>query len=286
MPPNEPDPDADGRAGASPSPGSTIADLVRDTVPTLQRAHRSFVVVVGVVAIMLVAILFAASDVTTIRWATGGVLLLFALIAVLLFLARETSDGQDTDHEKRQRAASSVNGDWWEAVLSRAPEGGAAVEALTLMSIRLLVGEGRYEIQGRLFDGTGAEKATWYADAVALTSLAPVELFYRWRGYSFRSDVAAEREGDVNGIGTFRFHSGEEHDVCTTGDGWYGIGDVDRLQFGARRDVRLRRLTADEAQVMAQGHEGDGPRERRGLVVRTFAGVAGSYGADPELGVV
>ena len=100
--------DSTGRSSESGSTGGGasggIVSLITKNVPALRPDHRSFVVVNGVLALVLLGVLLSSPDVTTVKWLTAGTLVYFALNSALLFLLAGKS-------RKCERKATTTAGD-------------------------------------------------------------------------------------------------------------------------------------------------------------------------------
>ena len=253
--------------------------LITKNVPALRPDHRSFVVVNGVLALVLLGVLLSSPDVTTVKWLTAGTLVYFALNSALLFLlAREKQKVRaEGDYDRRRRAAESVNGNWWQAILVKGDNGEIFIEGLTIVNIRLLVDVGAYELDGELFDEAGKSRATWRAEAVAFKTLTPVELFYRFVGYSFRGPVLSDPTGDVTGIGVFTFEFNPNGQASERAEGWFATGYVEKLTFGRRRNVRLVRVSNTDQEILdGKGFNDEAP-EREQLIAGRYATLAKRY---------
>lgn len=258
----------------------SIRGLVSDSLPALRPEHRAFIVGNGVLAILLLGVVVFSTDATTTKWATAGTLVAVSLNSIFVFLlSRARQRARPTgDYERRRQSANSVNGDWWQVILVSGDRGEIFVEGLTVVNIRLYVPEGSYGLDGELFDETGKSRAQWRAEAVAIYSLAPVELFYRFAGYSFRGPVLKDPTGDVTGIGVFTFEDSGGGKVSVRGSGWFATGYVEKLVFGRRRDVRLVRVTPSEKRILdgQTGEEDLSSRER--LISDRYRALASRYG--------
>jgi hypothetical protein len=181
---------------------------------------------------------------------------------------------------RRRVAAESVNGKWWQVILVRNDDGELIVEGLTIIDIRLSVPIGRYELDGELFDVNGKSRAHWSSDAVAMEQLAPVHLFYRFHGVSFRGPVLRDPTGAVTGIGVFSFEGSGDVELSVQGSGWFATGQVEQLDFGRRRDVRLARVQEGELEILEGAGNGDS-RARGQLIAGRFRSLGERYGSAP-----
>ena len=270
-----------GEQGSAKSPISAIGSLVTESIPSLRPEHRALVVVSGVLALLLLGVLLLSQDSATAKWATAGTLVLFALNSVLVFLLSSSRQRgkQEGDYDRRRRAADSVNGPWWQLILVKSDDGDIVAEGLTVVNIKLRVDVGSYGVDGELFDEHGKSQAQWRAEAVAIKSLAPVELFYRFSGYSFRGPVLKDPTGPVTGIGVFAFEDGDGKLPSSQGSGWYATGDVETLRFGKRRDVRLVRVTDSERERLEETGDTGRSDSREQLIQDRYRLLGTRYGA-------
>jgi hypothetical protein len=265
----------------NPQSNSSIRGLVTDNLGKVRPEHRAFVLVNGVLALFLLGVLAASRDVATAKWATLGTLVLLALnMAFVFFLSRSRqSKKPEGDYDRRRQAAESVNGDWWQVILVSGDSGEILVEGLTIVNIRLNVSVGSYGLDGELFDEQGKSRAQWRAEAVAIKTLAPVELFYRFAGFSFRGPVLSDPTGDVTGIGVFTFDPAEAGtQTSARGSGWFATGYVEKLTFGRRRDVRLIRVKPDEQAVLDGTVGAADSSDRQALIAQRYFDLASRYG--------
>jgi hypothetical protein len=258
----------------------SIRGLVSDNIPALRPEHRAFVVVNGVLAILLLGVLLFSADAATAKWATAGTLALFALNSILVFLLSRGRQRtrQTGDYERRRQAAESVNGDWWQIILVSGEHGDILVEGLTIVNIRLYVAIGSYGLDGEFFDEKGKSRAQWRAEAVAIKALTPLELFYRFAGYTFRSPTLSDPSGDVTGIGVFTFEASGDGEASVRGSGWFATGHLEKLEFGKRRDVRLVRVTESEKEALDGKGIGTDSSVREQLIEERYRILANRYG--------
>jgi hypothetical protein len=229
---------------------------------------------------LLLSVVLFSTDLTVAKWITAGSLIVVALNSILQYRLSQGAQRspQAGDFGRRQLAAQSVNGRWWQVILVRTDDGEQLVEGLTIVDIRLSVPIGRYELDGELFDSNGRSRAHWSADAVAMEQLAPVQLFYRFRGVSFRGPIMSDPTGAVTGIGVFSFEGSGDVEQSLHGSGWFATGDVERLVFGKRRDVRLARVREAESEVL-DGADGDASNTREQLIASRFRSLGERYGS-------
>lgn len=253
------------------NPVATILRLVSENIRALSLDHRAFVVVNGVLAVLLLGVVLFAKDIATAKWATAGILPLFALNSVLVYLLARGKQRlrQVGDYDRRRKAADSVNGRWWQIILVR-HNGEIQVEGLTIVDISLLVDVGYYGLGGELFDERGKSVAKWQAEAVAFKTLAPVELFYRFGGYTFRPPVLKHPTGDVTGIGTFTFDDAGDAKPAVRGSGWFASGDVEKLKFEGRREVRLFRINRDDGKLLEVNVDDPDSTARERLIAKRY----------------
>jgi hypothetical protein len=266
----------------NPRSSSSIRGLISDNLGRVRPEHRAFVLVNGVLALFLLGVLLASRDVATAKWATLGTLVLVALNMAFVFVLSRSRQRQqpEGDYGRRRQAAESVNGDWWQVILVSGNSGEILVEGLTVVSIRLNVSTGSYGLDGELFDEHGKSRAQWRAEAVAIKALAPVELFYRFAGFSFRGPVLSDPTGDVTGVGVFTFDPAEAGaETSARGSGWFATGHVEKLQFGRRRDVRLIRVKPDEQAVLDGTVGATNSRDRQALIAQRYVDLASRYGS-------
>ena len=275
---------------------ASLRGIVTDNVPDLRIDHRALVIVNAVLVILLLGVVIFSTDATSVKWATGGTLIVFGVNSILVFLLSRSSQRADQaaqrvtqeaatrtpgDYERRRKAAESVNGDWWQIILYRDDQGKIVAEGLTIVNIRLYVDGGSYGLDGELFTEAGKSRAKWRADAVAIKNLAPLELFYRFQGFSFRVPVASDPStGDVTGIGVFSFVDAGSGKASISGDGWFATGHVERLEFGRRRDVHLCRVTEGESEILDGDRNSDDSTAREHLIANRYLVFAERYGAD------
>jgi hypothetical protein len=133
-----------------------------------------------------------------------------------------------------------VNGSWWQLVVNDESPG------LSVITVDLSVLPARSLLEGTKYTPEGKEMARWSSEAVAVAKLKPVEVFYYWHGSYARGTKR------VSGVGVFEF-SATSDAGAQTGTGWFTTGDVEQGDFSISSKVHLRRVTADDEEVLKQG---------------------------------
>ena len=238
----------------SQSKRNWIMDLVTQSLPLVARHSRALVVVVGVLALLAIA-LSQTSPASPFWVRPLGVFLplggIFLIVFFLYRLAREStgSEVEGADFDAIRAAVATVNGPWWQIVVNDRSPG------ISFIHVQLSPLPGRHELSGDKYNREGTPFARWWSRAVALQDIQQIKLAYLWEG------SYTKKAGNVSGLGTFEFqsHGGV---VARTGGGWFTTGNIDKLDFAIASSILLRRPTAEQVTIM-QGEDA----EARAIVV-------------------
>ncbi|MGK5168876.1 hypothetical protein [Geodermatophilus sp. CPCC 205761] len=252
----------------------SVLQALNSSLKEVQLRDRTYAFFVLALTLLGTAIVSTSTDEET-RRTTIIVVAIVVLAGSAITLALSLRDAREqrfwiVDYEPRQAAARLADGLWWQYVLVPSRDGGARLEAVTLLEIRLSGSVDAFDLSGRQYDSQGLFLAWWGATAVAIERLAPVRLFYRFEGHTYKCED--ELVGPVMGIGEFHFEVGEKIRSANLGHGWFLTGQPtgEILSFANQRQVDLVRVKPGDRKILENAYTDEEIDNRRRLIASHF----------------
>lgn len=221
-------------------PLNRASRFANNVIPHIAERSRPLVVIAILVAAVLSGPVVIGDSMTRGLAVVG---LVTAMVALSVVASRIAQESMVTDNPADvRRAVESTNGVWWQRVYDheRRPIG------LTVLHIELSVVGTANRMFGSRYDSEGRHVFDWRTTALAFEDVSNLVFFYAWEGSHTRT------AGTISGIGSYTFFSANGR--ADVGHGWFVTGDLNRLTFNDENSsVLLRRVTDDEAAIIAQG---------------------------------
>ncbi|MGF1563163.1 MAG: hypothetical protein ACFB3T_13395 [Geminicoccaceae bacterium] len=170
-----------------------------------------------------------------------SIIIIFFMI-LFVIRAGKNSAPIEVELESRAKAASSVNGFWWQTVRSQSHSG------LTFIYINLSHIPGRHSILGISFDNRGQTDSRFFSRVVAISAEDPIELYFVYRGATYRDLPDGARI--VTGIGRMRFDRFGNDKRASEAESEFTDGDPREFTFGKTMLSEMVRFDEDEESRM------------------------------------